>query len=665
MYVLGFNGGFDLPHERRFVLGQDATHDAAAVLMRDGVVVAAIEEERLTRIKHCAKFPLESIKFCCRMAGIGLQDVDRFAFFTEERFADCYLEQMYLNKPQLEGPRGYRAFFVEKVREATGVAIAPHRLEFVQHHVAHATSAHVWAGLDDCLVAVFDGQGETNSGLIARGARDGLQVLETFPVGLSLGYMYLSTIRLLGYWNGDEYKAMGLAPYGNPRRFSRLFRQCFTLLPDGKYEVDEAAMIAALLRVCSPRRKSQPFSQSHLDVAAGLQETLEVIVLHVLTHYRRLVGHGKLALAGGVAHNCSMNGQLLKSRLFDEIIVHPASYDPGCAMGAAQWVHSKLAPHSGKPSRCSVFLGSNADTGLEQALAEWSDFVSFEKSIDVVGAAAHALADGHILGWVQGRSEFGPRALGARNILADARPAENRERVNRGIKKRETYRPFAPAVTAEAAASYFDLTSCRADHGFMGFAVDVLPEKRALLGAVTHVDGTARVHVVRAEENTRFWELLDRFGRATGVPVLLSTSFNNDAEPIVESAQDAIASFLSMDLDQLVIGDFLIQRRHAGSAAFLTCTAILPRHVTLNSSAAPCADGPADPSFHLSTTASYGFVRPISAPMHEFLGKCDARRSVGECLAGCASGATVHAMMEELRALWAERLVVLRPGRRT
>lgn len=657
MHVLGFNGGFDLAHERRFVMGEDATHDASAALLRNGALFAAIEEERLTRIKHCAKFPIESIRFCADAAGISIADIDHFAFFSSERFADYYLDLIYLNRPELLGPRGYRAFFREMLQRASGVAIDASRLHFVDHHLAHAASARWGSGIDDGLIVVLDGQGETFAGLIAECRGGKTKVLEKLSVQRSLGYMYLSTIRLLGYWNGDEYKAMGLAPLGDPERFRRVFERCYRLLPEGGYSVDEAAMSAALLRFCSPRRRGDPFTREHRDIAAGLQATLETIVLHVLTHYRRATGLGALALAGGVAHNCSMNGKILKAGLFDTVFVHPASYDPGCAIGAAQIVSERFGAAPAR-KRLDMFLGSDVGQDLASRLSYWSELVDARHCLDIEAEVAAAIAKGAVVGWAQGRSEFGPRALGARNILADPRPAANRDYVNRCVKKREGYRPFAPAIVEERAAEFFELCDTAADHRFMGFAVPVRPEKRPLLGAVTHVDGTARVQVVSREFNPRFWKVLTCFGDLTGVPVLLSTSFNNDVEPIVETVDDAMACFLTTDIDALVIGDYWIDRRGTTTERMYALIGMLPAHVILNARTA--RSSPTE--YHAALTSKYNADTPLSEGAYLFLKACDGRRSVSQVLDMLGADGRPAPAAQEIMDLWSRRLLALRPA---
>lgn len=301
-----------------------------------------------------------------------------------------------------------------------------------------------------------------------------------------------------------------------------------------------------------------------MDLAAGLQHKLEEIVLHVLKYWADQTRLSAMCFTGGVAHNSSLNGTILRSGLFDEVFIHPASHDAGAAEGAAIAAAYKLgaAPFE-QPRLRSASLGPSLGEPdeIERTLNSWKTMVDYEHLTDVVETAAELLTDGAVLGWAQGCSEFGPRALGNRSIIADARPRENRNKINAMVKKRESFRPFAPVVTPEDAATYFDFPKTRANYDFMSFVIDVREDRREELGAVTHVDGTARVQVIDPATNEQFYRLVRRFGDRTGTPVLLNTSFNNNAEPIVQTVQDVLTTFLTTDLDALVIGDFLVRRR--------------------------------------------------------------------------------------------------------
>jgi carbamoyltransferase len=355
--------------------------------------------------------------------------------------------------------------------------------------------------------------------------------IDAFPQSKSLGVLYLEAIKYIGYASFDEYKVMGLAPYGDPERFLGLLRTSYALLPDGKYDLALDRIDATLKPAVERRAKGAPITQAHMDLAAGLQSALEEIVLHVLRHHQRASGHRRLCLAGGVAHNCTMNGKIARSGMFEEIFVQPAAHDAGCALGAALAVSvpDGAAP---RPRRLSsVYWGRDVgdDRAIRAELDRWSPWLTVERSADVARTAASLIAGGAVIGWVQGRSEFGPRALGHRSILADPRPAENKDRINRMVKKREAYRPFAPSVLEERAHEFFVLPQAASTLGFMVIVLEVREDRRELLGAITHVDGTARVQTVSRAASPRYWDVIHAFGELTGVPVLLNTSFNNNA----------------------------------------------------------------------------------------------------------------------------------------
>jgi carbamoyltransferase len=387
----------------------------------------------------------------------------------------------------------------------------------------------------------------------------------------SLGLFYTGMTRVIGYDHFDEYKVMGLAPYGDPSRYRDLFKTLYKLAPDGCYQLRPSAPYVAWnsLKTTAEfntlRRKGGEFTQAHMDFAASLQETLEVIAMHVIGWFRENTGKSVLGYAGGVAHNCTLNGKLLLSGMFDDVFVQPAAHDAGTAVGAALYADRLRSGGVNRQARRldHVLYGNPIPEGdlIEQRLADWSVAIRYERLQNTAQSAARLIADGAVIGWVQGRSEFGPRALGNRSILADPRPEQNRERINMMIKKREGYRPFAPSVLEESLHEYFEVPAQVRSLPFMIFVVPVRADKQAGLGAITHTDGTARVQTVSREQNSTYWQLIREFGNITGVPMLLNTSFNNNAEPIVESVDDAIACYLTTELTHLVVGDYLVTRR--------------------------------------------------------------------------------------------------------
>ena len=572
MLTLGLSGNFSSE-------GQDLVpgmhwgffHDSAACLVRDGVLLAAVEEERLNRIKKTSKFPLNAIRSCLAAAGCSAAEIDAVAYPFPEKFIDHTLNSfLYLDNQQV--PTVYsRQLIGDWMSREFGKELSPDRLIYSSHHLTHALSAFVRSALPEALVVVMDGNGEDESTTIFHAAPGKMEPLVKHSIPKSLGNLYLSGTMLLGYGFGDEYKIMGLAPYGRAEKYRGIFGKLYTLLPGGEYEFHHAGpgltMLAPIFLAhgIKPRRKGEELSQAHKDFAAGLQEMLEKIAMHVITHWARTTGLRAAAITGGVAHNSSLNGLILRSGLFDEVFVHPASHDAGAAEGAALFAERDLAGEPGRQVRMRS-ASAGPDLGeageIEKNIRSWDSLVDVERSDDIVATAATLLADGAVLGWAQGRSEFGPRALGHRSILADARPVENRIRINAMIKQREAYRPFAPVVTAEAAHEYFELPPAAATYDFMSFVVPVREHRRTELGAVTHIDGTARLQVVDKAVNERFHRLVSAFGEITGTPVLLNTSFNNNAEPIVQDVDDAITCYLTSGLDYVVIEDFVIQRKH-------------------------------------------------------------------------------------------------------
>jgi carbamoyltransferase len=670
MRILGVHGGF------RFAEECDPSgfyfHDAAAVLVRDGELIAAIEEERLNRLKHANCFPVESIRYCLRRAGIELSAVDRIAITGTEGGADQFAKARYAEDPTHRiKPRGRE--YVASLFEAAFRIDVSDRIRFCHHHMAHAWSAFAPSGFDSSLVFITDGDGDNCSGMVLTAGKTGLKILRTYPVSDSLGHLYQRTIQLLGYGRFDEYKVMGLAPYGDPNRFARMFERCYQLLPDGNYRLADGATwfghfdAAGLLD--GARRKGEPFTDNHRDVAAALQLTLERIVMHVLSYYREATGERSLCIAGGVAHNCSMNGRILASGVFDRVFVQPAAHDAGCALGAAWATAAGEDSHYRRPALPHLYLGTStsASEELAEELAVWDAFIKIEKAERIAAEVAELLAGGAVVGWVQGRSEFGPRALGNRSILADPRPAENREIINRMVKKREAYRPFAPSVLEEFVTEYFEAPPQQTSFPFMIFILEVKKHVRSVLGAITHVDGTARVHTVSRSTNELYWELIDEFRKRTNIPMVLNTSFNNHAEPIVDSVADAVTCFLTTEIPVLAIGDYIVTKRSAAQirTALSGLAPDLPAWRRLVKGKMRLQDGRYATAYSIESTRSQYFgpqLHRISREMYLALNQCDGARTFGELTREYGSAVSASdAILSELQELWGNRLISLRP----
>ncbi|WP_184730927.1 carbamoyltransferase family protein [Saccharopolyspora phatthalungensis] len=670
MLVLGLNGNFS---DEDADLVPDMPdlffHDAAACLVKDGELIAAVEEERLNRIKKTTKFPINAIRACLAGANVEPRDVDAVAYFFPEANTDLVLNHLYTDNSDIPA-RYTRELIKERLKTGFDWDLPDDKLFYTSHHVAHARSALMRSGMSEALVVVMDGMGEESSGTVYRADGEGrLECLASYPIASSLGLLYLNATEQLGYKFGDEYKVMGLAPYGDPDTFREIFESLYTLKEKGNYELSPGYLgklvgTAFFAHNVPPRRRGAEFTQQHKDLAAGIQKTVEKIALHVLAYWAEHTGLRKLCFSGGVAHNCSLNGEILRSGLFDEVFVHPASYDAGAAEGAALETEYQLqGPGPSRPRLRSASVGPSLGTNDEIAeqLKAWESMIEVERPADIVEGAAALLADGAVLGWARGRSEFGPRALGNRSILADPRPKANQTRINAMVKKRESYRPFAPVVTPESAASYFEMPDTTGNFDFMSFVLRVREDKRDELGAVTHVDGTARVQVIDPAVNEPFHRLVARFGEITGTPVLLNTSFNNNAEPIVQNVEDALACFLTTDLDYLVVEDFLIRRRAGGPLAFDDFVLRFRPVTRLTQSMRITPAGERVLTREIYLAYGGGPRAEVSRELFSLLEGVDGRTTLRELAA--SAGGLSEEMRSELYGLWQDRYFFLAPRR--
>lgn len=665
MLVLGISGGPDLVHENRFDVPRTAMHDAAAVLIEDGEVLFAIEEERLNRIKHTNKLPVQSMRACLESRGVQLKDVDLIAYYGIKEGIELWIKQNFLEDLQVMELLDAPTYFQQLYRSGLGGEVDASKFYFVHHHLAHAMSAFALSGYESSLITTFDGQGDGSSGMVLLGAANTLKTLVNFPKAKSLGIFYNMVIAYLGYKFFDEYKVMGLAPYGDPERFRKLFRTFYTLLPNGEYLIHENKLFL-LFSICTPRRKGEPFTETHKDIAAALQESLEDIAFHVVRHYREKTQQKNLCLAGGVAHNCTLNGKLLRSGMFENVFVQPAAHDAGGALGAALLAYYANARTASKHSRMKhVYWGTDISSNAHilNQLSLWQNFIEYEKAGHIDVRTAELLAGDYVVGWVQGRSEFGPRALGNRSILADPRPAKNKERINQMVKKREGYRPFAPSVLEEEAHRFFEVQPEREDHPFMVFVVNVRKEKQQLLGAITHVDGTARIQTVSRETNEKYWKLIRAFEALTGVPILLNTSFNNNVEPIVDSIEDAIVCFLTTGLDYLVAGDYLVEKKEVDWHNYLSLKASLPPYASLQRIYKLDQNGKMTNFFHIGVSYDAKLQSEVSNDLFHVLTVAQDAKPLRNILeeAGWNSEVKAQTIVQELVTLWSQRLILLRP----
>ena len=428
MLILGIVCGIDLQYERIYHNLPVATHDSAAVLIEDGKVVYGIEEERLNRLKHSDKAPVSAIRFCLDSSGIKPAEIDKIGVFATEQFCNNMFNYSYLVDPKSKTHYDIRTAFHRFFKTAYGSGIDDAKLFFIHHHLAHAASGFYMSGFDQSLVLTVDGMGDNDSGMVLDMNQSGSTILKKFSIPNSLGHYYIRVIQFLGYGLHDEYKVMGLAPYGDDRKYQDLFQRFYTLLPEGDYLI-HSDIVFLLHEITKPRKKGEPFTQVHKDIAASLQKSLEEIILHILGYYQGLTKHHNLCMAGGVAHNCSVNGKIMYSGLFDRIFVQPAAHDAGCALGAALYLYHQDHPAAPRCRLEHVFWGTEVgkkETVL-RTLRKWQDFLDYEMVDRLSERAADLLAKGAVIGWIQGRSEFGPRTLGNRSIVAD--PARRKIRI--------------------------------------------------------------------------------------------------------------------------------------------------------------------------------------------------------------------------------------------
>jgi carbamoyltransferase len=666
MLVLGLCGGPDLVHENLFNVPRTFMHDAAAVLIEDGNVLFAIEEERLNRIKHTNKMPIQAVRACLEHRGVHPNDIDAFAFYSAKEAVDQWVKEEFLADSKMPKLVDSATYLQQLYSRGLGCELDARRFHFVHHHFAHAMSAFATSGFESSLITTFDGQGDASSGMILKGEGARVEPLINLPKSKSLGFFYDKVIAYLGYRFFDEYKVMGLAPYGDPERYRKLFRTLYTLLPGGQYDIHESN-IFSLFTLGAPRRKWEPFSQTHKDIAAALQESLEEMAFHVIRHYKEKTRLKNLCMAGGVAHNCTLNGKILRSGLFEQMFVQPAAHDAGTALGAALWVYYKSNPTARRPPRMAhVYWGTGigSDKDIFEQVKRWEDFIEIDNPDDVTERTAELIASGQVIGWVQGRSEFGPRALGNRSILADPRPAENKDRINQMVKKREGYRPFAPSVLEENVDEFFEVIAEKEQHPFMVFVVNVRAGKRELLGAVTHVDGTARIQTVSRATNEKYWNLIRAFQKITDIPMVLNTSFNNDVEPIVDSVEDAIVCFLTTDIDYLVVGNYLMKKRANAWEQFLSLKISLPPYASLNRVRKATCEGKFVNCAYLATTYDPISQRDISPEAAHILAFAGQEKSAGEILSEAMTSSQptqANHIITELIELWSLRLITCRP----
>src|SRR5215471_18796490 len=587
-------------------------HDADAVLLKDGELIAAAEEERFSRIKHDYRFPRRAIRFCLEQEGIQGADLE-YAVFFEKPFRK--FDRILISTLETY-PQSWKLFresmitwMVDKLWIATTLqaelGISKDKILFSEHHLSHAASAFLCSSFDEAAILTIDGVGEwvTTTWGVGRGNEIHLTKQMEFPH--SLGLLYSAFTAFLGFEiNEGEYKVMGMAPYGEPRYVDQVWKVVHQN-QDGSFALDmdyfsfhrstehtySRKFVDLFGQPRSPRslffteasgfpkyfgtppgnyKELARQNQHYADIAASIQRVTEELLLNMVNHLQRETGLTRLCIAGGVGLNSVANTRILKESPFEQIFVQPAAGDGGGALGAALWAYNTLLD---QPRR---FCLEHAYWGRSSSESEIAEFLAksniphrrFEDEDHLLDEVTNHLLEGKVVGWSQGRFEWGPRALGSRSILADPRNSEMKDIVNAKIKFREPYRPFAPSALAECAEKYFELRNV-AQHSparYMLYVVPVREAHRSQLPAITHVDGTGRLQTVFREHSPRYYKLIERFGQATGVPVLLNTSFNLKGEPIVNTPGEAFSTFSRSEMDVLVMGNFLIQKQLCGNS---------------------------------------------------------------------------------------------------
>ena len=568
-----------------YILGLTTLGDSAATLIKDGVPVAAAEEERFSRRKHHAGFPFRAIEFCLDSAGITLKDVEHVGHYwkpwilrhkamqaVRSAFVSPAMFKARADRGVAQVGESYLGMFKHPKRLRDHFGPSDFKFHYLEHHQCHAASAFFVSPFDSAAILTWDGTGEDTTTLFCRGKQNRIEVLKRIKLPHSLGQFYSAVTNYIGFdmFAGDEWKVMGLAAYGKPKYYDFFRERVLTTNGSGdfhlNYEVLDHHLAKhyqfpeAILKELGPaRNRGEELSEHHWDIACSAQRALEDTAIYLVKQIKKMTGEENLCMAGGVAFNSVMNGRIFHETPFENFYVQPAAGDAGCSLGAALMVwHQKL----GNPRNYVMkhaywgpgFTNDECRAALDVAGLEYETLADEE----LLPKLAKMIADGAIVGWFNGRMEWGPRALGARSFLADPRRADMREILNQKVKLREWFRPLAPSMLEEHGQEVFGVEH---HDPFMITVIAVADEYRSKIPAVVHVDGTARPQMVSKEANPRYWRLINEFKKLTGIPLLLNTSFNVH-EPIVCSPQDAIATFNNASFDALVLENNLVLRSH-------------------------------------------------------------------------------------------------------
>lgn len=572
------------------ILGINAYHaDSSAAIFKDGVMIAATEEERFRRIKHWAGFPSMAIEFCLREAGVSLNEVDHIAigrdpkakflkkiiFFAQHPFHSLkFIANRFSNQKQVTS-------IETELSALSGLeaGVIKNKIHQIEHHRSHLGSAFFASPFDEAAVLSIDGSGDFSTTMMGIGKGSSIEVIDSIDFPHSIGIFYTAFTQLLGFpYYGDEYKVMGLAPYGLPKYTDKL-RNIIILKENGLFELNLSYFRSAtqgfikyennlpvvpslfgekmVATFGAERKKDEPLTQYHKDLAASVQKFTEETIFHILNGLHKRTGLDKVCIAGGVAQNSVANGKLTRNTPFKEVYIPSAGHDAGISMGAAQYMYHQVMHKSRVAPIYSAYTGARFSNNEIEALLQ-SKNITYTKYDDATlfDIVSDRLINAGVVGWFNGRAEFGPRALGARSILADPRRVDAKDLLNAKIKRRESFRPFAPSILKEYVQEYFEVND---SVPFMEKVFPIKKEKQHLIPAVTHVDGTGRLQSVDSSVSPAYYNLIKSFFNKTGVPILLNTSFNEN-EPIVNSPEEALNCFLRTSMDMLVLENIVIAR---------------------------------------------------------------------------------------------------------
>jgi carbamoyltransferase len=551
-------------------------HDAAAVIIQDGKLIAAAQEERFTRKKHDPEFPINAINYCLNEAGISVNNLDYVGFYDKPLTKFDRILQTYI----ATWPLSYKSFIKAMPVWIKEKIWAPQTIQktlgydgpilFSEHHISHAASAFLVSPFEEAAILTMDGVGEWDTTTFGYGKGNDIQLLKTIHFPHSLGLFYSAFTYYLGFRvNSAEYKVMGLAPYGKPIYYDLIRNHLIDVKEDGSFKLNMKYFVYDHALTMTGKKFEELFQhptrhfeskleQFHKDVAASLQKVTDEVVVKMANHVYSETKLPNLCMAGGVALNCVANSKILQQTPFKNVFIQPAAGDAGGALGVALYIYNTLLGNKREYKMTNAFLGPEFS---DEEIAQYLDSLGIEyqklSRTELLQTTARLIAEQNVIGWVQGRMEFGPRALGARSILADARNAENWQRVNLKIKFRESFRPFAPTVLEERTAEYFEFDR---SSPYMLLVAHVREDRR-VVPAITHVDGSARLQTINRDDHPLYYDLLQEFERQTGCPVIINTSFNVRGEPIVCTPQDAFRCFMRTEMDYLVLGSFLLDKK--------------------------------------------------------------------------------------------------------